>query len=104
MDISIIIVNYNSLDFIKKCISSIREHAGKNRLTCEILVVDNNSSDGSVKYLKEQDKKSNSFYLIANKNNVGFSRASNMGALKAKGKYLLFLNPDTRFISGSLGE
>ncbi|MBC8389440.1 MAG: glycosyltransferase family 2 protein [Actinobacteria bacterium] len=104
LDISIIIVNYNSLDFIKKCISSIREHTGKNRLTYEILVVDNNSSDGSVEYLKEQVKKNNSFYLIANKNNEGFSRASNMGALKAKGEYLLFLNPDTRFISGSLGE
>jgi len=104
LDISIIIVNYNSLDFIKECISSIRKHDGKNRLTCEILVVDNNSSDGSVKYLKKQDKENNSFYLIENKNNAGFSRASNIGALKAKGKYLLFLNPDTRFISGSLGE
>ena len=104
MDISIIIVNYNSLDFIKECISSIRKHDEKNRLACEILVVDNNSSDGSVKYLKKQDKRNNSFYLVENKNNVGFSRASNIGALKAKGKYLLFLNPDTRFISGSLGE
>ena len=53
LDISIIIVNYNSLDFIKKCISSIRKYTGKNRLTCEILVVDNNSSDGSIEYISK---------------------------------------------------
>jgi GT2 family glycosyltransferase len=104
LDISIVIVNYNSLDFIKKCIYSIREHSEKKGFDYEILVVDNNSNDGSVEYLKEQDKKNDNFYLIANESNLGFSRASNIGTLKAKGKYLLFLNPDTRLVSGSFTD
>ncbi len=108
MDISIIIVNYNSLNFIKSCIGSIgdsiNKNTKKNKLSYEILVVDNNSGDGSKGYLEKQTGKYNNFYLIANKDNLGFSRASNMGASKAKGKYLLFLNPDTRFLAGSLGD
>ncbi|HEY4695930.1 MAG TPA: glycosyltransferase family 2 protein [Candidatus Hydromicrobium sp.] len=104
MDISIIIVNYNSLDFVKKCTSSIREHTDKNGITYEILVVDNDSNDGSVEYLKEQSRENDNFYLITNKKNLGFSRASNIGASRAKGQYLLFLNPDTRFIRGSLAD
>ena len=104
MDISIVIVNYNSLNFIKKCIDSIREHSEKKGFEYEILVVDNNSNDGSVEYLKEQDRKNDNFYLITNESNPGFSRASNIGALKAKGKYLLFLNPDARLLSGSFTD
>jgi len=104
LDISIIIVNYNSLDFIKKCIKSIKGNIDKDGLDYEILIVDNNSDDGSVDYLKEKSKGSGRFCLIANKSNAGFSRASNAGALKAKGRYLLFLNPDARFLSGSLKD
>jgi len=109
LDISIIIVNYNSLNFIRKCIRSIRENAEENtdkksKPSYDILVVDNGSSDGSVKFLKGQSEKGTNFYLISNKNNLGFSRASNIGALKARGKYLLFLNPDTKFIRGKLED
>jgi len=104
LDISIVIVNYNSLNFIKKCIDSIREHPEKKGFEYEILVVDNNSNDGSVEYLKEQNGKNGNFYLITNESNLGFSRASNVGALKAKGKYLLFLNPDTILVSGSFTD
>ena len=109
MDISIIIVNYNSLDFIRNCLRSIRKLTErntdkKNRSSYEILVVDNKSSDGSIEYLKERKKIDNILRLIANKDNAGFSKASNIGALKAKGKYLLFLNPDTRFLAGDLKD
>jgi GT2 family glycosyltransferase len=107
LDISIIIVNYNSLDFIKGCLGSIEGIAGsgqykKNRSSYEILVVDNKSGDGSQEYLKKQSKINDILHFIPNKENVGFSRASNIGALKAKGKYLLFLNPDTKFLEGDL--
>ncbi len=102
MDISIIIVSYNSLDFIEECINSIKKCAGEERLSYEILVVDNNSNDGSVEYLKGQDSKNSGFCLITNEKNMGFSRASNIGASRARGQYLLFLNPDTRLVSGSL--
>jgi len=109
LDISIIIVNYNSLDFIRNCLKSIKDltkgsTGGKKRLSYEILVVDNRSSDGSIDYLREQDKKSNILHLTVNKENAGFSKASNIGASRAKGKYLLFLNPDTRFLKGDLKD
>lgn len=109
MDISIVIVNYNSLDLIKNCLESIRKLTSrsmdkKNKPSYEILVVDNKSSDGSIEYLREQDKMNSTLYFIANSKNAGFSRASNMGALKARGKYLLFLNPDTEFLEGDLND
>jgi len=107
LDISIIIVNYNSLEFIKGCMESIKRLTGssrgeKNKSSYEILVVDNKSGDGSIEYLKEQAKVNGILHFIPNKKNMGFSIASNIGALKAKGKYLLFLNPDTKFLEGDL--
>lgn len=104
MDISIIIVNFNSLEFIKKCMESIEALTGKSEVNCEVLVVDNNSDDGSAGYLKEKSAENSRIRLIANKSNTGFSRASNTGALEAKGRYLLFLNPDTRIINGKLED
>ncbi len=104
MDISIIIVSYNSLDFIKKCISSIGEHVGDSSITFEILVVDNDSDDGSVEYLEDQVRKNDNINLIINRKNLGFSKASNIGAIGAKGEYLLFLNPDARFLGGNLAD
>lgn len=99
MDLSIIIVNYNSLNFIKECIRSINDSIKSRKLKYEILVIDNNSDDGSVEYLKEESR-NGSIRLTVNNNNLGFSRASNIGALKASGRYLLFLNPDTRIMEG----
>jgi GT2 family glycosyltransferase len=104
LDISIIIVSYNSLDFIKKCIGSIKEHIEKDSITCEIVVVDNDSNDGSVEYLKDVTTGNDNLSLIINKSNPGFSKASNLGTSGARGQYLLFLNPDTRFIKGSLAD
>ncbi|MEA2016405.1 MAG: glycosyltransferase family 2 protein [Actinomycetota bacterium] len=104
MDISIIIVNYNSLDFIKNCIKSIENDVEKDGLDYEILLVDNNSDDGSVKFLKGKSRENSRLYLIENKSNTGFSKASNKGTLKARGHYLLFLNPDTKFLSGNFSE
>jgi GT2 family glycosyltransferase len=107
LDISIIIVNYNSLDFIKGCLESIKRlnksvRDRKNKLSYEILVVDNKSGDGSVEYLQKQAEISDVLHFIPNKKNMGFSRASNIGAMRAKGRYLLFLNPDARFLKGDL--
>src|SRR4030042_5826664 len=104
MDISIIIVNYNSLDFIMGCIKSIEGPINESGVDCEVLIVDNNSGDGSVGYIKEKNKRNGRFSLITNSSNLGFSRASNIGAREAGGRYLLFLNPDTRIISGRLKD
>ena len=91
MNISIIIVNYNVKEFIIPCIKSIYKHS-KSDLKFEVIVVDNNSKDNSVKELK---KAFLDIQLIANKTNVGFSKAVNQGVKVSKGQFIFILNPDT---------
>ena len=90
MKLSIIIVNYNVKFFLEHCLLSVLK-ACKN-LTAEIIVVDNNSTDGSKEYLKP---KFPSVKFIWNNNNVGFGKANNSAVFIAQGEYILFLNPDT---------
>ena len=88
--ISIIIVNYNVQYFLEVCLHSvIRACKG---IDAEIIVVDNNSVDGSNEMVKS---KFPSVQLIENKDNKGFSKANNQAVAIAKGEYILFLNPDT---------
>ena len=98
MNLSIIIVIYNVEEYIISCIQSIYKHSRSN-YKFEIIVIDNNSSDDSVKKIKEQYPNVN---LIENRENCGYSIAANQGGLASKGEYLLFLNPDTFFIEDSL--
>lgn len=94
MDISIIIVNYNTKGFIKRCISSIVENV-KN-VSYEIIVVDNASSDGSPSEILKIKNKISNIKTILNKKNLGFSKANNQGIkISKESKYVLFLNPDT---------
>lgn len=90
VSISIIIVNWNTKEFLKRCIDSVPAACGK--LPYEVVVVDNASSDGSSAYLKEHYP---DVVLISNSENYGFARACNQGAFRARGKYLFLLNPDT---------
>ena len=90
MDISVVIVNYNVKHFLEQVIGSVQK-ASQN-LAVEILVVDNNSVDGSNEMM---DAKFPDIQLIKNKKNVGFSKANNQAIKVAKGKYILLLNPDT---------
>ncbi|MDY0083127.1 MAG: glycosyltransferase [Ignavibacteriaceae bacterium] len=90
MDLSIIIVNYNVKEFLQNLIHSI-EKASLN-LTKEIIVIDNASDDGSVEFIREKFPQVN---LVANKTNLGFGKANNIGLKQAKGKYILLINPDT---------
>jgi GT2 family glycosyltransferase len=90
MKLSVIIVNYNVKHFLQQCLNSVLEAAKK--IDTEIWVVDNNSVDGSVQMLKTNFPQ---IKLIANKTNLGFSKANNQAIKKAKGKYILLLNPDT---------
>lgn len=89
-DISIIIVNYNVQFFLDQCIQSI--YASKHNLDVEILVVDNNSVDGSVDMIQEKYPE---VLLKANKDNPGFAVANNQAINLAQSKYVLLLNPDT---------
>jgi len=90
LDLSIIIVSYNSRFFLELCLSSIKS-ATKN-IDSEIIVVDNNSEDDSINMIESLFPE---VLLIANKINLGFSSANNLGVKKARGKYICFLNPDT---------
>ncbi|MCL4378499.1 MAG: glycosyltransferase family 2 protein, partial [Actinobacteria bacterium] len=111
MDLSIIIVNYNCIEFINKCVGSILSFLpddskgnGLKAFSWELIIVDNYSTDNSTGYLKKITEQYNNFSLIVNKSNEGFSKASNEGARKAKGEFLLFLNPDTEFIREGIEE
>jgi N-acetylglucosaminyl-diphospho-decaprenol L-rhamnosyltransferase len=96
VNLSIIILSYNTRALTLKCIESlIGQHRRELRLgELEIIVVDNNSSDGSVDIIKNNE----TVKLIQSKENLGFGRGCNLGAKAATGKYLLFLNSDTEIL------
>lgn len=89
-DLSVIIVNYNVKHFVEQCLHSVLNASKK--LNVEVFVVDNNSVDGSVPFIKQ---KFPSVKLIENKTNTGFSVANNQAIRQATGKFVLLLNPDT---------
>ncbi|MDH4266280.1 MAG: glycosyltransferase family 2 protein [Deltaproteobacteria bacterium] len=97
MDLSIIVINYNSSNFVLSCLASLKEGLRANRY--EIILVDNGSIDGSCRLIRE---KFPGLYLIENAENLGFARAVNQGFKKTRGKYLLILNPDVTLIAGSV--
>lgn len=97
MDLSIIIVSFNTQELLAKCLSSVKQSA-KN-LNVEVFVVDNNSSDSSVDIVKSDYSW---VKLFENRQNLGFSRANNQALKKAKGKYVLVLNPDTKLLPQTL--
>jgi GT2 family glycosyltransferase len=90
LDVSIIIVSYNTCDYLDACLNSITKSVGD--LSYEVIIVDNNSSDDSVLMVNNSYP---DFITISSSTNLGFSAANNLGAKTAKGRYLLFLNPDT---------
>ncbi len=89
VDLSIVIVNYNVRYFLAQCLESVR--LACKGLRAEIWVVDNASSDSSLELLNEMSD----IKLIANSENLGFSKANNQAIRRAKGRYVLLLNPDT---------
>ncbi|MCB0481417.1 MAG: glycosyltransferase [Flavobacteriales bacterium] len=90
MDLSVIIVNYNVKHFLEQCLISALK--ASKTLSCEIIVVDNHSLDGSVEMVKQRFSQ---VQLIESKVNLGFSKGNNLGISKAKGEFILLLNPDT---------
>lgn len=94
--VSIIILSYNTKDLLHTCITSVRKHV--TTLPIEIIVVDNNSSDDSVKMIKKEFP---FIKVIESRENLGFSKGINLGAEHAKGEYLLFLNSDCEFLDNS---
>lgn len=90
LDLSVVIVNYNVREFLEQALRSVfRASAG---LRLEVFVVDNNSVDGSPAMVRNQFP---DVHLIANADNVGFGAANNQAIRRARGRYILVLNPDT---------
>ena len=90
MKLSIVIVNYNVRYFLEQALLSV--YKSSVNFEYEIFVVDNNSSDNSLSMLAQKFPTVN---IIANKENVGFSKANNQAIKQAIGDYILLLNPDT---------
>ena len=90
MKLSVVIVNYNVRLLLEECIKSVEN--ALDGIEGDIFVVDNNSSDGSVEYIRERFPK---VHIIANKENLGFARANNQAIRMTDAEYILLLNPDT---------
>jgi GT2 family glycosyltransferase len=97
VDVSIIIVNWNTKPLLVPCLRLIDRASEETKI--EIFVVDNGSIDGSSEAVKEEFP---GVTLIANPMNFGFSKANNQGIRLSKGKYVLLLNPDTQLRGGAV--
>lgn len=99
MNVSIIIVNYNTTAHLRKCLDSIFDFA--KCLVFEVIVIDNNSIDRSIEGLPDEFKSVKFFFRSSND---GFGAGCNYGANKAVGKYFLFLNPDIVLTNNAIYE
>jgi len=98
VDLSIIIVSFNTKKVLLSCLKTI--YASRDRLKKEVIVVDNDSQDGSVKMVK---KRFPQVKLVTAGKNLGFGRANNLGVNVQSGRYLWFLNSDTLLGKNTIG-
>lgn len=97
MDVSIIIVNYKTCNLVQDCINSIFEKT--KGVSYEVIVVDNNSNDGSVETLSLLYPK---IKVISLNENIGFGKANNIGFKSSIGKFVFFLNSDTKLLNDAI--
>lgn len=98
MDLSIIILSYNTQALTINCIDSILK--SRPKMDYEIIVVDNNSTDGTVEILEKI--RGQRVRVVLHKKNLGFSKGNNTGIKKARGRYIMLLNSDTIVTNGSI--
>ena len=96
-DLSIVIVSYNTRDLLRECLASVYREA--NGLSMEVLLVDNNSSDGSASMVEAEFAEAN---VIRSPSNLGFGAANNLALQAAQGRYIVLLNSDAFLSAGSL--
>ena len=96
MDVSIIIINYNTRQMLANCLNSLYEFT--KEIQFEVIVVDNASKDGSEQYICSKFPQ---VKWVNSGGNVGFGRANNLGIKYAKGKYLFLLNSDTLLLNNA---
>jgi len=96
MELSVIIVNFNTKDITRACLASLKKWREGGEW--EIIMVDNGSTDGSIEMFKDFPE----MKVILNNKNLGFAKANNKGIKIAKGKYILLLNSDTEIRQDSI--
>lgn len=102
MNLSIIIVNFNTSQLLRNCLRSVYESINFCNLNeAEVIVVDNGSKDDSCKIVRREFPE---IRLLSNKKNLGFASANNQGMREAKGKYILLLNSDTQVMKNSFAS
>jgi len=95
-ELSVVIVNWNSKDFVRKCLASLHQFC--RTVSFEVIVVDGASFDGCRQMLAEEFPDT---LFVQSHENIGFGRCNNLGAQHARGRCLLFLNPDTELLEDS---
>lgn len=95
--LSIVIVNWNTKDLLRACLASIQRHPYSGKF--EVIVVDNNSKDGSATMVRQEFPR---VVLVDLPTNTGYARGNNHGFEQARGDYILTLNPDTELTDDSL--
>lgn len=90
MDLSIVIVNWNTCDLLRDCLTSV--YSGMGKLRAEVFVVDNASTDGSVQMVRAAFPQAT---LLTNPENLGFAAGNNIALRQARGRYVMLLNTDT---------
>lgn len=98
MDLSIVIVNYNTRDLLGECLRSL--FASEGDFTYQVTVVDNLSQDESAAMVRQEFPQ---VHLLENRENVGYAQANNRGLKSQKARYYLLLNPDTVLLPEALG-
>lgn len=93
MDLSIVLVNWNTLDLLRQCLQSIE--GSRTTRSFEVLVVDNTSTDGSREWIYHESHRLPWLRYIFPDRNLGFGRANNVAIPECRGRYVLFLNTDT---------
>ena len=96
MDVSIIIVNYNTKQVTQSCINSIVEHS--HGFSYEIILVDNHSTDGSYALFSNDAR----IKYVYNEKNVGFGQANNIGYQYSTGDFIFLLNSDTLLLNNAI--
>ncbi len=97
INVSIIIINWRSADFLRKCLASV--YANTRDVEFEIIVVDNASFDGSQEMVEREFPE---VCFIQSADNLGFAKANNLGFQRSQGRNLIFLNPDTEVLEGAI--